>query len=67
MNRFLGILGLCVLFLAPLRAQVPTVAPDLSVPTEIAPAFFGPNALPVIDMLDGRTQRQLRVELAGDG
>ena len=70
MNRFLGILGLWSLLLgfsAPLRAQVPTVAPDLSVPTEIAPAFFGPNALPVIDMLDGRTQRQLRVELAGDG
>jgi hypothetical protein len=36
-------------------------------PTGVAPAFFGPNALPVIDMSDGRTQSQLRVELAADG
>ena len=41
--------------------------PDLSKPTGIAPAYFGPNALPVIDMLDGRTQSQLSVELAGEG
>lgn len=36
-------------------------------PTGIAPKFFGPNALPVIDMNDGQTCEQLRVEVAADG
>jgi len=36
-------------------------------PTGVAPAFFGPNALPVIDMSDGLTDSRLRLELAGDG
>ncbi len=48
-------------------AEVPPVYPKLSENTGIAPAFFGPNALPVPDMLDGRTQENLRVELAADG
>lgn len=48
-------------------AEVPIVAPNLRVPTGIAPAYFGPNALPVPDMLDGRTQEKLRIELAADG
>lgn len=58
-----GIIGL----LPPLRAEVPIVKPDLSKPTGIAPAYFGPNALPIIDMSDGLTQRDLSVELAGEG
>ena len=58
-----GIIGL----LSPLRAEVPIVKPDLSKPTGIAPAYFGPNALPIIDMSDGLTQRDLSVELAGEG
>lgn len=37
------------------------------VPTGVAPGFFGPNALPVIDMSDGLTDSRLRVELAADG
>lgn len=49
------------------RAEVPIQAPDLSENTGIAPAFFGPNAFPVPDMLDGRTQQQLRLEVVGDG
>ena len=53
--------------LSPLLAEVTIEKPDLSKPTGIAPAYFGPNALPVIDMLDGRTQSQLSVELAGEG
>lgn len=36
-------------------------------PTGIAPLYFGPNAFPVPDMLDGRTENKLRLELAGDG
>ena len=36
-------------------------------PTGVAPAFFGPNALPVPEMLDGLTSDELQVELATDG
>ena len=56
----------CLLSLG-VYAEVPVVAPNLRVPTGIAPAYFGPNALPVPDMLDGRTQDKLRIELAADG
>ncbi len=61
--------GLYSLFLIPYsaHAEVPIEKPDLSEPTGIAPAYFGPNALPIIDMLDGRTSSVLRVELAGEG
>lgn len=51
----------------PLQAEVVIEKPKLSEPTGIAPAYFGPNALPVIDMLDGRTQRELGLEIAGEG
>ena len=53
--------------LSPLSAEVPIEKPDLSKPTGIAPAYFGPNAFPIIDMSDGLTQRTLDVELAGEG
>ena len=46
---------------------MPIEAPNLREPTGIAPLYFGPNALPVPDMLDGRTQENLRAELAADG
>ena len=36
-------------------------------PTGVAPAFFGPNALPIPDMSDGLAYDQLRIELAADG
>ena len=32
----------------------------------ISPYYFGPNAFAVPEMLDGRVQKELRVELAGD-
>ena len=65
----LKVFSLYSLFLIPYSAQaeVPIEKPDLSKPTGIAPAYFGPNALPIIDMLDGRTSSVLRVELAGEG
>lgn len=70
--RIIGIIGVFGIFglfgiLAPLRAEVPIAKPDLSKPTGIAPAYFGPNALPIIDMTDGSTSSHLRVELAGEG
>lgn len=63
------VISLLSLFLIPfsIRAEVPTERPDLSQPTGIAPAFFGPNAFPIPDMLDGRTTSHLRLELAADG
>ena len=66
------LLGLIVLSafifpLPPLQAEVVIEKPKLSEPTGIAPAYFGPNALPVIDMLDGCTQRELGLEIAGEG
>ena len=47
-------------------AQTDIVQPNLGVPSQIAPAFFGPNAFPVPDMLDGRTSSELKLELYGD-
>lgn len=35
-------------------------------PTGVAPGFFGPNALPVMDMNDGQTYDHLRIEVAAD-
>ena len=48
------------------HAQTPILKPDLGVPTLVAPAYFGPNAFPVPDMLDGTTSSDLKVELYGD-
>ena len=48
------------------EAQTTIVNPDFGVPSKIAPAYFGPNAFPVPDMLDGRTSSELKVELYGD-
>ncbi len=48
-------------------AQVPIQPPHYSKKTLIAPLYFGPNAFPVPDMLDGRVQNHLRAEIAGDG
>lgn len=47
-------------------AQVDIVRPNMGSKTKIAPAYFGPLAFPVPDMLDGRTSSGLRVELYGD-
>ena len=47
-------------------AQTDIVRPNLSIPSRIGPAYFGPNAFPVPDMLDGRTSSQMRLEMYGD-
>lgn len=47
-------------------AQTPIDKADLSVPSRVAPAFFGPNAFPVPDMSDGRTSSDLKFELYAD-
>ena len=47
-------------------AQTEIEQPNLGVPTKIGPKYFGPNAFPVPDMLDGRTSSDLKLELYGD-
>lgn len=47
-------------------AQTPIVPSDLSVPSKIAPAYFGPNAFPVPVIPEARLDKNLRVELSGD-
>ena len=48
------------------KAQTEIQQPNLGVPSKISPAYFGPNAFPVPDMLDGRTSSALKLELYGD-
>lgn len=62
---FFLVAGLCLSVKA--YAIVPTEYSDYSQSTHIAPLYFGPNAFPIPDLLDGRTQSTLRLELAGDG
>lgn len=50
-----------------LKAQTSIQAPNLSVPSLVAPGYFGPNAFPVPDMSDGTTSADVRLELYGDG
>lgn len=57
---FLLCLPLC------LGAQTSLELSDMSVPTKIAPGYFGPNAFPVPEMTDGRTSPRWKVELYSD-
>ena len=58
------ILHLSVTWVA--QAQTNIEEPNFSIPSKIGPAYFGPNAFPVPDMLDGRTSSELKVELYAD-
>ena len=51
---------------AVMTAQTVIAKPDLSIPSLVAPGYFGPNAFPVPDMSDGTTSSELKVELYGD-
>lgn len=50
----------------PHKASTPIIQPNLSMKTKIAPAYFGPNAFPVPDMLDGRISSKMQVGLSAD-
>lgn len=54
--------------LAPIAvsAQTSLDVSDLSVPSKIAPEYFGPNAFPVPEMSDGRTSARWKAELYSD-
>ena len=60
------IILLAVLMFGSAAAQIDIVPPNLDVHTNIGPAYFGPNAFPVPDMLDGRTSSVLKAELYGE-
>lgn len=62
-----GVLAI-VMTLLPLTAaaQTPIVRPDLHTDTKVAPLYFGPNAFPVPDMLDGAVVPTLRATLGAD-
>lgn len=67
MQRLFYILFLLIFsFVCFAYGEVPLTRPDLSQPTKIAPAYFGPNALPVPDMLDGEMHDKIYMEIAGD-
>ena len=65
--RRIWLILLCWILVQGGLAQVSILRPNYSEKTLIAPLYFGPNAFPVPDMLDGRVEDQLRVEVAGDG
>ena len=61
--------GLCVLlgfWIGKTYAAPPIVRPNYQENTLIAPLYFGPNAFPVPEVLDGRVQKQFKAELAGE-
>jgi hypothetical protein len=60
------IVALLLLVAGVVRAQTNIEQPNLSVPSKIGPAYFGPNAFPIPDMVDGRTSSELKLELYGD-
>ncbi len=58
----LAVVTLC----AKIYAQTPIVKPDLSIPSLVAPDYFGPNAFPIPDMLDGTTISNFKAEISTD-
>lgn len=65
--RKLFLLCILITFVSHTKAQTHIEKPDLSIPSLVAPAYFGPNAFPIPDMSDGSTTDRLEFELYGDG
>ncbi len=66
MKRYLlsALLALAIPVLA--TAQTEIVKPNLSIPSLVAPDYFGPNAFPIPDMLDGTTIPNFKAEISTD-
>ena len=47
-------------------AQTSISPPDLSIPSKIAPQYFGPNAFPIPDMTDGSTSDVWKADISWD-
>ena len=65
-TTILALLLLTDLLTVRAASPVPLTRPDLSAVTGIAPKYFGPNAFPVPDMLDGRIPDQPKADIAVD-
>ena len=65
-KKYICTLLCALLWCSVASAQTTIVAPNFGIPSQIAPAYFGPNAFPVPDMLDGRTSSEFVLELYGD-
>lgn len=66
MKRLFTILIISFVALCHLKAQTSLDLSNISSPSCIAPAFFGPNAFPVPEMSDGTTSSRLKLELYSD-
>lgn len=66
MKRLLTVILFCVVAASEVAAQTSLDLSNMSIPTKIAPAYFGPNAFPVPEMSDGTTSPRWRAELYSD-
>lgn len=63
---FIVPLVLSLLFPSDASALIPIKQADLSQPTGVAPAFFGPNAFPIPEMSTGKIPSAVCVDVSGD-
>ena len=63
MKRLLISLFICIATASMAAAQTSLELSDLSIPSKIAPAYFGPNAFPVPEMSDGTTSSGWKAEI----
>lgn len=66
MKRLLISLFIYIAAVIQVAAQTSLEISDLSVPSKIAPAYFGPNAFPVPEMSDGTTSSGWKAEIYSD-
>ena len=66
MKRIITVTLLFLAIAAASFAQTSIEKPKLSIPSKIAPAYFGPNAFPVPEMSDGTTSARWKAELYSD-
>ncbi len=66
MKRMLLLAVAILVWRADVQAQTDIAAGDLGEPTLVSPYYFGPNAFPVPDMLEGTASKDLRLELGSD-
>lgn len=57
---------ICISAAVSMTGQTSLDISDLSVPSKIAPGYFGPNAFPVPEMSDGTTSARWKAELYSD-
>ena len=66
MKRLITVILFCIVTASEVAAQTSLDLSNMSIPTKIAPAYFGPNAFPVPEMSDGTTSPRWRAELYSD-